>query len=92
MLEYDRKKLGTFLRGAREKANMTQMEISGRLGYSSPQFISNIERGVSVVPLPLLSKLVSAYKISPEPVIRIILDSQSQLLRTKLSGKKTARR
>ena len=92
MLEYDRKKLGTFLRGAREKANLTQMEISSRLGYSSPQFISNIERGVSVAPLALLSKLVSAYKISPDPVIKIILESQSQMLRTKLSGKKASRK
>jgi len=92
MLEYDRKKLGTFLRGAREKANLTQMEISSRLGYSSPLFISNIERGVSVAPLALLSKLVSAYKISPDPVIKIILESQSQMLRTKLSGKKASRK
>ena len=92
MLEYDRKKLGTYLRGAREKANFTQMEISSKLGYSSPQFISNIERGVSVIPLPLLAKLVNVYKINPDPLMKIILDSQSQMLRAKLSGKKAARK
>lgn len=84
MLEYDRKKLGDFLKETRESSHLTQAEVSERLGYSSPQFISNIERGISVIPLKTLAKMVSLYKANPEIVVRIILDSQKKLLREKL--------
>lgn len=85
MLEYDRKKLGDFLKETRESSQMTQAEVSERLGYSSPQFISNIERGISVIPLKTLAKMVNLYRVNPETVVRIILDSQKKLLREKLT-------
>jgi transcriptional regulator with XRE-family HTH domain len=88
MLEYDRKKLGTFLKDVREQSAMTQADVSSRLGYTSPQFISNIERGISVVPLKTLSRMVSLYKVNPESVVKIILESQRKLLREKLMRSK----
>ena len=84
MLEYDRKKLGTFLKDVREEAKMTQADVSHRLGYTSPQFISNIERGISVAPLKTLARMVTLYKTNPESVVKIILESQRKLLREKL--------
>jgi len=84
MLEYDRKKLGTFLKDTREQADFTQADVSQKLGYTSPQFISNIERGISVVPLKTLARMVGLYKINPEAVVKIILESQKKLLREKL--------
>jgi transcriptional regulator with XRE-family HTH domain len=90
MLEYDRKKLGKFLKDAREKAALTQNQVANKLGYSSPQFVSNIERGISVAPLKTISRMVSIYKVSADPVIRIILDSQSELLRKKLNTTRRA--
>lgn len=84
MLEYDRKKLGDFLRDTREGSQLTQADVSQRLGYSSPQFISNIERGISVIPLKTLAKMVHLYKVNPEIVVKIILESQRKLLREKL--------
>jgi transcriptional regulator with XRE-family HTH domain len=84
MLEYDRKKLGTYLKDVREDANLTQADVSHKLGYTSPQFISNIERGISVVPLKTLARMVNLYKINPEAVVKIILESQRKLLREKL--------
>lgn len=85
MLEYDRKKLGHFLKDVREQADLTQADVSEKLGYTSPQFISNIERGISVVPLKTLARMVSLYKVNPESVAKIILESQRKLLREKLS-------
>ena len=85
MLEYDRKKLGDFLRQTREQSNFTQADVSSRLGYTSPQFISNIERGISVVPLKTLARMVQLYKVNPEIVVKIILESQKKLLREKLT-------
>lgn len=88
MLEYDRKKLGSFLKDVREASNYTQADVSSRLGYTSPQFISNIERGISVVPLKTLARMVSLYKVNPESVVKIILESQRKLLREKLMRSK----
>ncbi len=85
MLEYDRKKLGDFLKDSRETAILTQAEVSLKLGYSSPQFISNIERGISVIPLKTLAKMVHLYRVNPESVVKIIMESQRKLLREKLA-------
>lgn len=85
MLEYDRKKLGTYLKDVREDAGMTQAEVSAKLGYTSPQFISNIERGISVAPLKTLARMVNLYKVGPDTVVKIILESQKKLLREKLT-------
>ncbi len=88
MLEYDRKKLGSFLKDVREQSNFTQADVSSKLGYTSPQFISNIERGISVVPLKTLARMVNLYKVNPESVVKIILESQRKLLREKLMRSK----
>ena len=85
MLEYDRKKLGQYLKDTREHARLTQADVSTKLGYTSPQFISNIERGISVAPVKTLARMVSLYKVRPEPVVKIILDSQRKLLKEKLT-------
>jgi transcriptional regulator with XRE-family HTH domain len=85
MLEYDRKKLGTYLKDVRENASLTQSEVSRKLGYTSPQFISNIERGISVAPLKTLARMTNLYKVRPDGVVRIILESQRKLLRGKLT-------
>ena len=88
MLDYDRKKLGKFLKTERVKAGLTQGEIANKLGYSSPQFISNIERGLSVIPLKTLAVLVSEYRINQETMIKTIMDSQRQILKKYLSKAK----
>ena len=80
MLEYDRKKLGQHLKSNREQMNLTQAQVSRRLGYTSPQFISNIERGISVVPLDTLARMVKLYKANPMKTADILFESQEKLL------------
>lgn len=80
MLQYDRKKVGDHLKLSREKAKLTQAEVAERLGYSTSQFISNIERGVSVAPLDALSKMLRLYKTKPTALEKIILSSQEDIL------------
>jgi transcriptional regulator with XRE-family HTH domain len=86
MLEYDRKKLGLHLKKIRERANLTQTEVSERVGYASAQFISNIERGVSGAPPSLLARMVKICKAKPGPVADIILSSQKLILERKLEA------
>jgi transcriptional regulator with XRE-family HTH domain len=83
MLEYDKKKLGTVFREARVNRGISQREVAEMVGYSSSQFISNVERGASVASLVLMAKLIRIYKISPERVVNLILESQKQLLHKK---------
>lgn len=85
MLDYDKTKLGLFLKQARLKAGLTQGDVSKSLGYTSPQFISNIERGLSVIPLKTLAILVHQYKINPDVMIKTILESQKKILKSHLS-------
>lgn len=64
---------GTMLRSARKRKNIGQKEISEKLGLNSAQFISNIERGICLLPVETAkvlhemldipkSRLVWAYK------------------------------
>jgi transcriptional regulator with XRE-family HTH domain len=45
-----RKTFGKWLRNCRKQARITQAELATALGYDSSQLISNIERGVSLLP------------------------------------------
>ena len=45
-----RKKFGNWLRDCRRSAHITQAELAKALHYDSSQLISNIERGVSLLP------------------------------------------
>lgn len=46
------KQLGRFLRKKRVASGLTQGELANKLGFASSQFVSNIERGVSLIPVP----------------------------------------
>ncbi len=69
----DVKDLSKFLREAREKAGLTQMDVAERLGYSSAQFISNWERGLSSPPMKTLTVLAQMYKVGTEEIFQAIL-------------------
>lgn len=45
-----RRTFGKWLRNCRKQAHVTQAELAKALGYESSQLISNIERGVSLLP------------------------------------------
>src|ERR1700712_5136315 len=45
-----RKVFGTWLRETRRQAHITQSDLAKQLNYDSSQLISNIERGVSLLP------------------------------------------
>jgi transcriptional regulator with XRE-family HTH domain len=45
-----RKSFGQWLRNCRKQAKITQAELAKALAYDSSQLISNIERGVSLLP------------------------------------------
>lgn len=57
----------------RERAGLTQKEVSDALGYTTPQFISNVERGRCRFPVEKLPKLKRLYRLSNDQVIDMVM-------------------
>jgi len=55
-----RKNFGKWLRNCRKQARITQAELAKALNYDSSQLISNIERGVSLLPSKRLPEFARA--------------------------------
>ncbi|MEQ1875682.1 MAG: helix-turn-helix transcriptional regulator [Bdellovibrionia bacterium] len=74
--------LGTFLQEARTRSNLSQWDVAKKLGYTSPQFISNLERGISSPPLKVLKVLVDMYGISSKELLDVITIEQERVMET----------
>lgn len=64
-----RKRFGKWLRNCRKQARITQTELARALGYDSSQLISNIERGVSLLPskrIPDLARVLGCSLLEME--------------------------
>lgn len=53
---------------ARRRAGLSQATVAEAFGYSSGQFVSNWERGVSLPPLECLPQLVTLLGLSADAV------------------------
>jgi transcriptional regulator with XRE-family HTH domain len=80
------KKMGVYLREKREQKGLTQAQVALQLGYGSPQFISNIERGVSRVPVKSLRYFIQLYGLGINEVIELILDEKRDQLKKVLES------
>lgn len=69
---------GTQWKNLRERAGLTQREVSDALGYSTPQFISNVERGRCRFPIQKLPKIRKLYRLSVDQVVDIIVKEERQ--------------
>ena len=73
-------KLGEFLQQKRKEKGISQGQVSKVLGYSSPQFISNIERGLCCPPFPALKQMADLYQIDPEEMTATLIRLQTEFL------------
>jgi len=78
--------VATKWKALREKAGLTQREVSDSLGYSTPQFISNVERGRCRFPIQKLPKIKKLYGMSAEQVIALILSEEKEVLLKVFKG------
>lgn len=63
--------LGTYLKNAREYSGRSQGTVAKELGFTSPQFISNVERGISRPTRGDVSKWCKAFKANKRKVYNI---------------------
>ncbi len=54
-----------YLAQLRVKAGLTQADVSKKLGLATPQYISNIERGVCLLSPHQMKKVAKIYKVKP---------------------------
>lgn len=72
---------GVILKNAREAMDLTQADVSDKLGFTSPQYVSNCERGICKLAPKHLRKLSKIYGRKP---IERVIDLRVGELREKL--------
>lgn len=75
-MKQDTTLLANFLRTHREKAGFSQADVAQKLGYSTPQFVSNWERGISAPPFNALKKLAVLYSIDADALFNVVLENK----------------
>lgn len=79
--------LGQLLKESRVKAGLSQKDVSNTLGYSTSQFISNWERGVSQPPIAVVKKLGVVYKMNPEVILESIIQDTVSTVKKEITEK-----
>tara|TARA_B100001094_G_C17582634_1_gene508150 strand:- start:85 stop:414 length:330 start_codon:yes stop_codon:yes gene_type:complete len=74
------KGFGRYLREKRREAGFSQQRVAQALGYSSPQFISNLERGTCPIPLNRVRQFIDLYKIDQQEFVGRFLQEQETVL------------
>lgn len=76
-----------FLKQKRLNAGLSQGAVAKKLGYTSPQFVSNWERGLSEPPIATLQVLASIYDIPVDEMFDIVLKTTIQNVTEELTKK-----
>jgi len=83
--------VGEYLAKMRAKAGLTQRAVAEKLGYSSAQFISNFECGMSLPPLRKLKLMIEIYDADPNTLLRLVMAAESALFLAAVKPEKRAR-
>jgi len=87
-----RGRLAGFLKEKRVAAGLTQSEVARKLGYSSPQFVSNWERGLANPPVFVLRDLTKMYKVSADSMFDLLVDDVKNELHREFYASRGRRR
>lgn len=87
-----RGQLAIFLKEKRIEAGLTQSQVAGKLGYSSPQFISNWERGLANPPVFILRDLTKMYKVPADEMFSLLMAEIERELHREFYASRARRR
>ncbi len=82
MQRYER--LGEYLKSKRVQRGLTQKDVSDHFGFTTSQFISNLELAKSPPPPGVLKTLVKLYKLKMDDVVKVILREEEKFWRGQL--------
>lgn len=80
-----RETLGGFIKKTRMAKGLSQSELAQILGYTSPQFISDWERGVSSPPVKRLHDLAHVLGVKVDLLFNLLVTLATEQLITNLS-------
>lgn len=83
----DFNELGTYLKKKRELADVSQTELAKKLGYTSPQFVSNWERGLAAPPPEKMKVLVKTLRIPERELIEMLTRLSREFWSSKIKGR-----
>ncbi len=78
--------LGRYLKSKRKKMNLSQSRVADELGYSSPQIVSNWERGLCHPPLAKLRLITKLYRVRTIELIDMMTKDYERRLCNKLKN------
>jgi transcriptional regulator with XRE-family HTH domain len=67
------KQLKTYLKEQRIKKGMTQWDLAKRLGHTTAQWVSNVERGVSPIGQTTLKKMIKPLELDRKLVKKFLI-------------------
>jgi transcriptional regulator with XRE-family HTH domain len=82
--------LAAYLKKKRRQACLSQADVAKKLGYSSPQFISNWERGLSDPPVETLRKISDIYNIPLNEIHQLFLKATVKKITSALRKRRHA--
>lgn len=88
----NKRRFGLYLSKARLRVGISQGDLASSLGYTSPQFVSNWERGAANPPLEKIPQLAKILNIPIEDMINLILQETEQYLNSELKGRRKVNR
>lgn len=86
-MQQDENKLAYFLKEKRTLSGLSQKDVAVKLGYSTSQFISNWERGISQPPINTLRTLATMYNVSAEQMFNVLLEETMVQVQADLKKK-----
>jgi transcriptional regulator with XRE-family HTH domain len=79
--------LADYLKEKRIASGLSQKDVASKMGYSTPQFISNWERGISQPPINSIKKLCEIYGVESEQLFEHSLSATLEIVTEELRKK-----
>ncbi len=76
------------LKDLRKRSGLTQAQLSKKMGYTSPQFISNIERGLARLPAAKFKAASKIFGVSVKELISMRLKADKARMMKRYGGLK----
>ena len=86
-MKTDVNKLAKFLKEKRTLAGLSQKDVATKLGYSTSQFISNWERGISQPPINTLRTLAQMYAVAADQMFQVLVSATIDQVQEDLKQK-----
>ena len=76
----------SIVKKAREEAGLSQHQVALKFKYSTSQFISNWERGISYPPVSQLKALANLYSLEADYLFEVLLEDKLYDLQSSLKA------